>query len=274
MTFNWVDRVSIELTTQMLATLLDVPFEDRRKLTRWSDMGTLNVESAMEAGIVQYETQWKDELLECLEYFTRLWDQKVNQPPRNDLISMLAHGEATRNMPPMEYLGNLMLLIVGGNDTTRNSISGGVLFLNQNPAEYDKLRANPKVIPHMVPEIIRYQTPIAHMRRTTAVDTELGGKRIAKGERVIMWYISGNRDEEAIERPDEFIIDRPNVRQHLAFRLRHPPLHGQSAGGDAAAHPVGGDTRAFLDGRGGDPVRVQSNFIHGFVELPVRVHRH
>ncbi|MBD3646122.1 MAG: cytochrome P450, partial [Pseudomonadales bacterium] len=149
--FNWVDQVSIELTTQMLATLFDFPFEDRRKLTRWSDVATADEES----GIVESEDQRRAELMECLEYFTRLWNERVNAEPGNDLISMLAHGESTRNMDPTEYLGNLVLLIVGGNDTTRNSISGGVRFLNENPGEYAKLSANPGLISNMVPENIR-----------------------------------------------------------------------------------------------------------------------
>ncbi|MDG1924012.1 MAG: cytochrome P450, partial [Pseudomonadales bacterium] len=158
--FNWVDLVSIELTTQMLATLFDFPFEDRRKLTRWSDVATADETS----GIVDSEEQRREELGECLGYFTELWNQRVNQPPAGDLVSMLAHGESTKNMGPMEYLGNLILLIVGGNDTTRNSISGGVRFLNQFPDEYQKLMANPGLIPNMVPEIIRFQTPLAYMR--------------------------------------------------------------------------------------------------------------
>ena len=156
-TFNWVEHVSQNLTTQMLATLFDFPFEDRRKLTRWSDVATADEAS----GIVDSEEQRREELGECLGYFTELWNQRVNQPPAGDLVSMLAHGESTKNMGPMEYLGNLILLIVGGNDTTRNSISGGVRFLNQFPDEYQKLMANPGLIPNMVPEIIRFQTPLA-----------------------------------------------------------------------------------------------------------------
>ncbi|TDI93931.1 MAG: cytochrome P450, partial [Chloroflexi bacterium] len=185
-TFNWVDRVSIELTTQMLATLFDFPFEDRHKLTRWSDVATADEES----GIIESEEQRREELLECLAYFTELWNQRVNAEPGNDLISMLAHGEATRNMEPMEYLGNLILLIVGGNDTTRNSISGGVLALNEYPDQYQKLRDDHSLIPSMVSEIIRWQTPLAHMRRRALEDTELGGKLIKKGDKVVMWYVS------------------------------------------------------------------------------------
>ena len=148
-----------------------------------------------------------------------MWKERAAQPPRPDLISMLAHGEATRDLPsrPHEFMGNLLLLIVGGNDTTRNSISGGLLGLNRFPDEYRKLQANPALVNSMVPEIIRYQTPVIHMRRTAVTDFELGGKSIRKGDKVVMWYISGNRDEEAIEDADRFIIDRARPRQHLSF---------------------------------------------------------
>lgn len=211
--FNWVDRVSIELTTQMLATLFDFPFEERRKLTRWSDVATADLNS----GLVESEEAREAELLECGAYFTDLWNQRVNSEPKGDLISMLAHSDVTRNMEPMEYLGNVILLIVGGNDTTRNSITGGLYALNQFPDQYRKLRENPDLIPNMVPEIIRWQTPLAHMRRTALADQEVGGKTIRKGDKVVMWYVSGNRDEEVIENPNEIVIDRPRPRQHLSF---------------------------------------------------------
>jgi cytochrome P450 len=212
-TFDWVDRVSIELTTQMLATLFDFPWEDRRKLTRWSDVATASPES----GIIESEDARRAELMECAVYFTNLWNERVNAEPGNDLISMMAHADATRNMEPMEYLGNLILLIVGGNDTTRNSITGGLLALNQNPDQYQKLREHPELIPSMVSEIIRWQTPLAHMRRRALQDFELGGKLIKKGDKVVMWYVSGNRDDEVIENPEAFIIDRPRPRQHMSF---------------------------------------------------------
>jgi len=211
--FDWVDRVSIELTTQMLATLFDFPFEERRKLTRWSDVATADENS----GIIESKEARYAELLECLAYFTDLWNKRVNSEPGNDLISMLAHSDVTRNMEPMEYLGNVILLIVGGNDTTRNSISGGLYALNKFPDQFAKLKANPGLIENMVPEIIRWQTPLAHMRRTALSDFELNGKQIKKGDRVVMWYVSGNRDEEEIERPNELIIDRARPRQHLSF---------------------------------------------------------
>jgi cytochrome P450 len=269
--FDWVDRVSIELTTQMLATLFDFPWEDRRKLTRWSDVATANKDSGL-FKTDDPDTERKTELFECVDYFTRLWNERVNAPPRGDLISMLAHGEATRNMDRMEYLGNLILLIVGGNDTTRNTMTGSILALSQNPDQYRKLMAQPELIPSMVSETIRWQTPLAHMRRNANRDVEIGGKTIKKGEKVIMWYVSGNRDEEVIENPNAYIIDRPRVRQHLSFGF--------------GIHRCVGNRLAELQLKilweeimtrfpniqvTGEPRRVPSAFVKGYETLPVMI---
>jgi cytochrome P450 len=215
-TFDWVERVSVELTTQMLATLFDFPFEERRKLTYWSNVATVNTRAGTE---IDSDEKRNEVLEEALIYFSELWRERAKQPPRPDLISMLAHGEATRDLPsrPHEFMGNILLLVVGGNDTTRNSISGGLLALNQYPDQYCKLRDDPSLVTGMVPEIIRWQTPVIHMRRTALQDTEVAGKTIRKGDKVAMWYLSGNRDEDAIEQPDDFIIDRARPRQHLSF---------------------------------------------------------
>jgi cytochrome P450 len=214
-TFDWVEHVSIELTTQMLATLFDYPFEKRRDLTHWSNIATTNF--ADPNALVKNEEERFNELKKMAAAMMGLWNERVNTPSGNDLISMLAHGEATRNMDPMEFMGNCVLLIVGGNDTTRNSISGGLWALNKHPDEYRKLRENPGLIPSMVPEIIRWQTPLSYMRRTALSDVELGGKTIRAGDKLAMWYISGNRDPDAIDEPDRFIIDRARPRQHLSF---------------------------------------------------------
>jgi cytochrome P450 len=157
------------------------------------------------------------EIDKMVDRFTGLWNERVNAPPAGDLISMLAHGESTKNMDRLEYAGNLGLLIIGGNDTTRNTISGSVYALNRNQGEYAKLRADPALIPGMVSETIRWQTPLAHMARTATEDTELGGKIIKAGDRVAMWYVSGNRDESMVEDPESYIIDRARPRQHMSF---------------------------------------------------------
>jgi cytochrome P450 len=267
-TFNWVERVSIELTTQMLATLFDFPWDDRRKLTRWSDLATALPKSA----IYESEEQRIRELGECREYFTRLWNERVNAEPGSDLISMMAHSDATRHMDPDNLMGNLILLIVGGNDTTRNSMTGSVLALNENPAEYDKLRANPALIESFVPEVIRWQTPLAHMRRTALADTELGGKTIRKGDRVVMWYVSGNRDDEIIETPDSFIIDRARPRIHLSFGFGIHRCVGMRLG-ELQLRIIWEEILKRFDRIEvvGEPERVFSNFVRGYSNLPVRI---
>ena len=269
-TFDWVAEVSVKLTTMMLATLFDFPFEERTKLTYWSDVAICNV-NAPESP-VHSEQERFDELKKMAEYIGRLFNERRGQPPKFDLLSMLAHGAATRDMPPREFLANLVLLIVGGNDTTRNSMTGGLLALNQFPDEYSKLQANPALVDSAVSEIIRWQTPVIHMRRTASRDIELGGKQIKAGDKVVMWYLSGNRDPEAIENPDSFIVDRARPRQHLSFGF--------------GIHRCVGNRLAELQLKillqemlarfpkvevVGDAQRVYSNFIRGIRSMPVRI---
>jgi cytochrome P450 len=269
-TFDWVDRVSIELTTMMLATLFDFPFEDRRQLTWWSDIAVANV-NAPDAP-VRSEAERFAELSRMAEYMGRLWAERASAPPKFDLLSMLAHGQATRDMPPREFMGTLGLLIVGGNDTTRNTMSGGLLALHRHPDQWAKLRDNPALLPGLVQETIRWQTPVIHMRRTARQDAELGGQRIRAGDKVVMWYVSGNRDEEVIDDPEGFVIDRPRPRHHLSF--------------GSGIHRCVGDRLAELQLQilweeilrrdlsievVGPAVRAYSNFLRGIKSLPARI---
>jgi cytochrome P450 len=268
--FDWVEHVSIALTTMMLATLFDFPWEERHRLTYWSDVAICNVR-APESPVHSEEERFA-ELKTMAETMAALFNDRAKAPPKFDLLSMLAHGEATRDMPLREFIGNLTLLIVGGNDTTRNSMTGGLLALHENPDQYRKLRDNPALVDSLVPEIIRYVTPVIHMRRTATADAELGGKRIGKGDKVVLWYVSGNRDPEAIDRPDDFIIDRARPRQHMSFGF--------------GIHRCVGNRLAELQLRilweeilkrypvievVGEAKRTYSNFIHGFRSLPVRI---
>jgi len=211
--FDWVDLVSKELTAMTLATLFDYPQANRRDLTFWSDMFT-NAPGFGPAKSWQHKREQADA---CFARFDELWNERVNSAPKFDLVSMMAHAEATRNLSQTDYHSNVVLLIIGGNDTTRNTISGSVYALNKNPDQYAKLRANPALIPSMVSETIRWQTPLAHMARTATRDFELGGKTIKAGDRVVMWYVSGNRDDRQIQDPDSYIIDRERPRNHLSF---------------------------------------------------------
>ena len=275
-TFDWVDKVSIELTTAMLAIMFDFDWETRRKLTYWSDMATISDEQLAEEGLTNQDRE--NAMLECLQAFTALWNERRGQKKDSlDFITALANSDATSDIDPavdpVTYIGTLMLLIVGGNDTTRNTISGGVMALNEFPEQYEKLRNDPGLIPSFVDEVIRWQTPLAHMRRTATRDTVLGGKNIKKGDAIAMWYVSANRDETAIERANEFLIDRADSKRHLSFGW--------------GPHFCMGSRIAEMQVRVlweeilkrfrhievvGEPQRVRSCFVKGYRTLPVRVH--
>ena len=268
--FDWADRVSTELTAMMLATLFDFPQGDRRKLTHWSDVAICNIEA--EDAIVKSNEERMAELKQMAETMAALWQERAVQPPTFDLVSMMAHSEATKNMSTREFIGNFALLIVGGNDTTRNSMSAGLMAMLDNPAEADKVKADPALMPSLVSETIRWATPVIHMRRTARTDCELGGKQIRAGDKVVMWYVSGNRDETAIDEPERFLVGRPRARHHLSF--------------GAGIHRCVGDRLAEMQIRilweellkrdleievVAPPVRLYSNFIRGIRSLPVRI---
>ncbi len=272
-TFDWVSNVSINLTSRMLATLFDFPQQERAKLIHWSDVFTDDPRT----GSSKFTAEERSRATrECMETFLRLFAERrgATGEARADLLSMLAHGSVTGDLMerPEELLGTLILLIVGGNDTTRNSISGGVLALNQYPQEFEKLRADPTLVDSMVPEIIRWQSPVLHIRRTATRDAELAGKCIRAGDKVVMWYVSGNRDDSVIERADDFIIDRENPRHHLAFGFG---IH-RCMGNRLAEMQLRVLWEEILQRFShievmGPPRRLRSNLIRGILELPVRV---
>jgi cytochrome P450 len=268
--FDWVDTVSIELTTLMLATLFDFPMEDRRKLTRWSDI-VFAIPGP--GGVVETQQQKIDELFECVSYFEKLWDERRGQAGF-DLVTMLANGEHTKDMSAFEHLGNLLLLIVGGNDTTRNTMTGSVYGLHKFPENFEKLKADPSLIEKFVPEVIRWQTPLAYMRRTATKDTVLNGKEIKKDDQLLMWYISANMDEDVFDNPEVLDIDRENADRQLSFGY--------------GIHFCMGSRVAELQLRVlweellkrfetievlAEPERVFSSFVHGYASMPVKVTR-
>lgn len=269
--FDWVDLVSKELTAMTLATLFGAPQKDRRRITYWSDVVTA---IPMPGAIVETFEDKVRIFDEYNAYFVGLWNEKVNAAPQGDMISMLAHHPETRNMAPREYFGNVVLLTVGGNDTTRNTISGSILALNQNPDQYAKLRANPSLIPNMVSETIRWQTPLAHMRRTAVRDYEFEGRKIREGDKVIMWYVSGNRDDEVIANPNAYIVDRERARHHVSFGFG---IH-RCVGNRVAELQLTIIWEEILKRFPevivtGEPKRTYSTFVKGYETLPVIIPR-
>ena len=270
--FDWVDAVAIELTTQMLAILFDFPWHDRRKLTEWSDwMGDIELFKNLELREKRLE-----KIYECGAYFKTLWDAKVDRPPTPDLISMMIHSDAMSHMDQFEFMGNLILLIVGGNDTTRNTMSGLVYALDKFPGSRAKLEADPGLIANATSEIIRWQTPLAHMARTATADTDLMGHAIKEGDKIALWYISANRDETVFgDDADDYVVDRPNARRHLAFG------HGihRCVGARLAELQVGILLEEMAARRMrvnvlAEPDRVAACFVHGYRKLPVEISRY
>ena len=270
-TFDWVDTVSIELTTQMLAILFDFPWEDRRKLTFWSDWaGDIELVKTEELRLERLKHMY-----ECGAYFQNLWNQKLGKPPTPDLISMMMHSDAMAEMDQMEFLGNLILLIVGGNDTTRNTMSALAYGLDLFPDQRAKLEADPSLIHNSVQEIIRWQTPLAHMRRTATQDSELEGQKIREGDKLALWYISANRDETIFEDPDSIIVDRPNARRHLAFGHGiHRCVGARLAELQIATLLEEMAKRRMRINVVGEPERVAACFVHGYRKLPVEITRY
>ena len=268
--FDWVDKVSIELTTGMLAILFGFPWEDRRLLTFWSDWAG-DLEIALAKGM---EDMRFDILREMAHYFQRLWMERVNAEPTPDLISMMIHSEAMKHMSPMEFMGNLVLLIVGGNDTTRNTMSGIIHALDQFPDQRDILEKDPSIIPNAVQECIRFVTPLAHMRRTATADTELFGQEVKAGDKMVMWYISANRDETVFENPDKLIVTRENARRHLSFGYGiHRCVGARLAELQLRILLEEMHERRMRVRVAGAVERVRANFVHGFRRMEVEVER-
>ena len=269
--FDWVERVSIELTTGMLAILFDFPWDERGKLTFWSDWaGDIELVKTPEL-----RRQRLEHMFACGAYFQGLWNAKLGKEPTPDLISMMIHSDAMSHMDPYEFIGNLILLIVGGNDTTRNSMSALAYGLDLFPDTRTLLERDPSLIPNAVQEVLRWQTPLAHMRRTATRDTDLIGQRIREGDKVALWYLSANRDETVFDEPDTIRVDRTNARRHLAFG------HGihRCVGARLAELQLGILLEEMAKRRMrvnvvGEPVRVAACFVHGYRSLPVELSRY
>ncbi|HEX4849139.1 MAG TPA: cytochrome P450 [Novosphingobium sp.] len=270
-TFDWVDRVSVPVTIAMLAIVLDFPWDERMNLRKWSDMAS-NV--SPEVMTEDYAAQFFAEMGLMLARFDELLEARRTQEPADDLLSRMIHSEAMGNLTPLERIANIALLIVGGNDTTRNSISGFVEALHKYPGELERLRADPSLIPNAAQEIIRWQSPVTHMRRTMTRDVELAGQQLKAGEKIVLWYLAANRDESVFADAERFDVGRENARRHLGFG------HGihRCVGARLAEIQLCTVIEEIVE-RGwrivpqGAPTRLASPFLHGFTAMPVRIDR-
>lgn len=268
--FDWVEKVAIELTTGQLAKLFDFPWEERHKLTEWSDYGG-DVEAFRTPGAL---ARRNEKMHEMGAAFAALWQQRIADPGK-DLVSVMIKSDAMSHMSEEEFIGNLILLIVGGNDTTRNSMSAYAYGLDRFPEERRKLEQNPALIPNAVQEIIRWQTPLSHMRRMVTEDTDIFGHPMKKGDRVALWYISANRDEEVFDDPDAIHVDRENARRHLAFGYGiHRCVGARVAELQLVTLLEEMARRRLRVNVVGEPERVPACFVHGYKKLPVELSRY
>jgi len=268
-TFDWVERVSIPQTLGMLCILFDMPFDEWRDIKRWSDWASgVSAENLTD----EYRTEFLVQMGEMLGRFDRELEDRRGKPPSDDLLSRMVHSEAMGNMEPMERIANIALLIVGGNDTTRNSMSALVEAFDKYPDQLERLRADPSLLPNAAQEIIRWQSPVTHMRRTALEDTQLGGQTIRQGEKVVMWYISANRDEAMFPDAERFDVGRSNARRHLSFGHGiHRCVGAKLAESQIATVIAEIAERNIRIVPQGAPERLASPFLHGFTKMPVRI---
>ncbi|HLW69891.1 MAG TPA: cytochrome P450 [Candidatus Binataceae bacterium] len=266
---EFVTDIAAELPVQMLAELLGVPQEDRLKLFDWSN--SLIAEDDPELRKSPEATA--RDVAAMIDYSARLWDQRLAHPG-NDLISMLVHSQTPdgETMSKEQYLGTFILLVVAGNETTRNSISGGVIALAQFPDERRRLAANSGLMATAAAEIVRYVSPIMHMRRTAIADTELRGKQIRAGDKVILWYPSANRDEEIFTDPFRFNATRAELPQ-LGFGTGQHYCLGARLAEMQLRLFFTEFLRRYPNAEPVGPIRrMRSNFVAGIKEMPVRLH--
>jgi cytochrome P450 len=207
-----------------------------------------------------------------LTRFDLLLEERRALPPSDDLLSRMVHSEAMGNLTPIERIANIALLIVGGNDTTRNSMSGFIEACHLYPDQLERLRADPKLISNAAQEIIRWQSPVTHMRRTATRDTELSGQAIKAGEKIVLWYISGNRDEAVFPDAETFDVGRDNARRHVGFGHGIHRCVGARLAEIQLATLIGEIVeRGWSITPQGTPTRLGSPFLHGFTAMPVKI---
>jgi cytochrome P450 len=271
--FDWVDLVSMELTTQMLAILFDFPWEERRKLTHWSDIfGDISNFNDRETRAFRRDTAF-----EMGASFKHLWDRKAATPGEHDLISVMLKSDAMSHMSEYEFMGNLILLIVGGNDTARNSMSAFAYGLDKFPDQRAILEQNhdPELAINAMHEILRWQTPLSHMRRTATEDTDLFGHQIKQRDKIALWFASANRDESVFPNADKILVERENARRHLAFGYGiHRCVGARVAEMQLTALISEMQKRRLRANVVEAPEQTRGCFVHGYRKLMVELERY
>ena len=264
---EFVTEVAAELPIQVLAELLGIPQADRLKLFDWSNSMIAEDDPELRKGCEETAA----DVGAMIEYSGRLWEERVANPG-SDLISMLIHPDADGEVMSKErYLGTFILLLAAGNETTRNSISGGLITLAQFPEQRQRLADNPALYGTAAAEIVRYVSPIMHMRRTAIADSVVRGKTIRRGDKVIMWYVSANRDEQIFTDPFSFDLTRAEatqlgfgVGQHFCLGARLAELQLRIFFTEFL--------RRYPNAEPSGPIRrMRSNFVAGIKEMPVRL---
>ena len=279
--FDFVELISADFPIQVLVRLLDVPVEDTGKLIDWGNQMIGNTDPDYSEHLITDpdSDQYKHlpfrspAALEVFEYGRDLARQRKGKDG-TDLISILVNRtpEDGEPMTASDFDNYFLLLVVAGNETTRHTISQSMLALIENPDQLQTLQEQPELIPSAVEEFLRWASPVYHFRRTATRDAELGGKRIKKDDKVVMWFASGNRDADVFDDPYRFDVTRTNI-DHVTF-------------GKGSPHLCLGNALARMEIRllfteliprlasielGGDVTRVRSNFVNGIKKFPVRV---
>ena len=281
---NFVTAFSQQLPIFTLSEILGIPEADRQKLVTWMEFLELAQYIQVEQMKKELEGQKTNEPVntDMLEMFNNMIDEMFEygrdimnakrKNPSDDLLSAIANAELEGQQLSPEFLdGSWLLIIFAGNDTTRNTLSGAIKLLTENPDQKQKLIDNPELMPNFLQECIRMISPVMHMRRTTTCETEVGGQLMGPGEKLVMWYGAANRDPDIFLNPDKFDIERVNADKHLAFGIGRHTSIGKPVALMQLEESYKQILARFPDIRmSGNWKVAPNNFVHAIQEMPVK----
>ena len=280
---NLVQQVSQQLPIYTLSEVLGIPEQDRQKLVSWMEFLELaqyftyeiikeqnegKTESTPDPAIIDMFNSMVDEMFDYGRFILK--DKREN--PSDDLLTAIANAEIDGEKLSDEFLdGSWLLIIFAGNDTTRNTMSGGIKLLHENQTQKDLLMQNQDLIPNFINETVRCVSPVIHMRRTTLEETEINGQRIGAHEKVALWYGAANRDPAIFENPDEFNILRKNADKHLAFGIGRHTCLGKPVALMQLQEFYSQFLSRFQDFEmNGEWKVAPNNFVHAIQEMPIK----